>query len=271
MRLISYKVKINLYWSQYKKGIRARRRSAKSWHCLYIFDKFLEQKIERRKPGQVLHWTDLSYLFGGVCCVVLYKTCHQHPCCILTPWLDYLIDIWMETLYIQTWWCTVYMSSFRSALDFEISELVISVHSLDFHNRFLCCLLLLRWWWLACSWWQQLLINGWWLPSIQFFIPAKVNCSACRLDNFWTIRVRTRNSWSGWRQWLPLLGRRHNIKPVKIWWWQRWYQGAVAAHQWLPQSWPSSLCCWCRLPPPAPTLKGLELGLSHGPSSSIQE
>ena len=50
---------------------------------------------------------------------------------------------------------------------------------------FLCCLLLLHCKWLASSWWQQVLINGWWLPSIQFFIPAKVNCSA--LPAVWTI------------------------------------------------------------------------------------
>ena len=30
-----------------------------------------------------------------------------------------------------------------------------------------------------------MLINGRWLPSIQFFIPAKVNCSA--LPAVWTI------------------------------------------------------------------------------------
>ena len=88
-------------------------------------------------------------------------------------------------------------------------------------------LLLLFWrWWLVRSRWQ-LLINGWWLPSIQFFIPAKVNCPSGQfLDS-------CPDSWSGSRQWLPLLWRR-NI--IWTWWWQR-------CHQW-PQSWLALLCCW---------------------------
>ena len=97
------------------------------------------------------------------------------------------------------------------------------------------------------------------LPSIQFFIPAKVNCCG-RLGNFWTIRVRNRNPWSGWlvllRQWQPLLWRRHNWN--QFWSWRIWW----------PRPWPSSPYSWSRPrspPPQALTLRGLQLGLSHGP------